>query len=136
MAGHMEMEDRRDPQESAILDQESLDPEMHYRFFNTSQTRIARARALGYRVVKRSDGVLTLWDQEDDDSTDTIVHGDRVLMMIPKEKYDTRRRRKSNIARERLSGPARSFRSKARRAGVTVAEDNLGHKSEPTGEEE
>lgn len=134
MAGKMDIEDRRDPQESALLDADSLDPEMHYRFFHTSQTRIARARSLGYRTVdKVRDGVKTLWDQEDDDSTGTIVHGDRILMMIPKDKYDSSRRRKSNLAKERLSGPARSFRSKAKRAGVRIAEEGLGN--EPSGEE-
>lgn len=133
MGGTFEMEDRRDPQESALLDPESLDPDMHYRFFNTSPSRIARARALGYRVVKREDGVRTLYDQEDDDATGTIVHGDRVLMMISKEKYDNRRRRKSQLATERLAGPARRFRSQAKQAGVRVAEESLGH--EPSDEE-
>lgn len=128
MAGSASLDDRRHPDESALLKEETLDAEKHYRFVNfTSATRLSRARAKGYREVSREDGVETLFDQADDDGTGLIKHGDRVLMACPKEQYETRRRRKLNLANARLSGPAEQFKSKAKKARVQVLEGEQRH---------
>lgn len=137
MEGSISSRDRRNPDESSILDPESLDPEKHYRFFHVSDSRIARAKALGYRAVKRGEGknggVRTMYDEDDDDGTGVIQHGDRVLFEISKEKYDSRRRRKQNIATRRLRGPAEQVKEMARRNNVRMEGKS---KNEPADEEE
>src|SRR5262245_836636 len=129
----LETRDRRDPIESAVVDPRTKDPTKHYRFFHTSDNRIARAKALGYKPVMREDGVKLLTDQDEDDGTGTIVHGDRVLFSVPKEKYEQRRMRRKRLAQARLRGPADRFREKADRAGVDVAAQSS--RREPDDEE-
>lgn len=128
---NISLDDNRDPVESALLDSDTLDPDMHYRFVLRSPTRLAQARAKGYTEVSRADGVKTLYDSADDDGTGVIMHGSRVLMCIPKAKHEARERRKQSVANARLRSPVETVKSKARRAGVKVLEGDKGSKNEP-----
>lgn len=134
MAGHAELDDMRNPDESALLDPETLDSDMHYRFVLRSPTRVAQARAKGYVEVSREDGVRTLYDQADDDGTGVIMHGSRVLMCCPKAKKEARERRMLNLANARLRSPVEGVKTKARRAGVKVLEGDTKSRHEPADE--
>jgi hypothetical protein len=128
---NIDLDDRRSPDESALLDPDTLDPDMHYRFVLRSPTRVAQARAKGYVEVSRADGVRTLYDEADDDGTGVIMHGSRVLMCCPKAKREARERRMLQVANARLRSPVEGVKTKARRAGVKVLEGDKSSKHEP-----
>lgn len=131
MAGSISSKDRRDPELSSMLEDDTLDPAMHYRFFQVRPGRIAQARAKGYRKVSREeDGVRTLFDHDEDDGTDAIVHGDRVLMQIPKEEFERGRQRVKQLTEGRLTASDSRFREKAKQSGIRVAESSLGREPE------
>lgn len=126
------VEERSDPETAGILDSDTLDPRMHYRFIQVRPKRIASAKRAGYKPVDRKrDGVRTLVEGDQDDGTGAIVDGDTVLMMIPREAH--RRRRLASKQRRigRLRSADRRFRQLAAQSGVTVAEENTG--KEPKG---
>lgn len=127
----IELDDRRSPDESSLLDEDTLEEDKHYRFVLRSPTRVAQARAKGYREVKKEDGVRTLYDQEDDDGTGVIMHGSRVLMACPREKYEARERRRLDLTNARLRSPVEGVKTKARRAGVEVLEGDQKRRHEP-----
>lgn len=99
-----------------IVDPESLDPDMHYRFVQNRPQRIARMRSRGYKVVSASeDGVKTLL--EDEAADDTIRDGDTVLMATPKPRFEAGRKQLRKVTQGRLSSPKSQFRKKAKKAG-------------------
>jgi len=107
------------------LDPDTLEEGLHYRFVQESPQRIARRKAQGYRVVKRSDGVRLLADEEAGDSEDIIRSGDRILMACPQEVFEERRAKKARLTQARLSQGDRQFRRRSREKGVrVVGEDN------------
>lgn len=115
------LEDLGDAQEMIGLEEDSLDPEMHYRFVSERQARQARHRALGYRPVSRSeDGVKLTTDSTDGAAEDLIRVGDTILMCTPKTKYEGRRNRIDSVARARLEAPEGQFRKKAKAADANV----------------
>jgi hypothetical protein len=108
---------RLDPEIEGIVDRETLDPSMHYRFAQERPQRIARLRAKGYRLVSVSeDGVKTLLgDAEAAD--DRIRDGDTILMCCPKERFLEGRKKVAKITRGRLAAPVAQFRKKTKGAG-------------------
>lgn len=108
---------RLDPEIVGILDSETLDPDMHYRFAQDRPQRVARLRAKGYRLVSvAQDGVKTLLE-DGESADDRIRDGDTVLMCCLKEKFKEGRRKIAKVSRGRLSTPVANFRKKARGAG-------------------
>lgn len=108
---------RLDPENEGILDRETLDPSMHYRFVQERPQRVARLRARGYRPVSVSeDGVRTLL-QEGETADDRIRDGDTILMCCPKEKFKENRKKVAAIARGRMAAPVANFRKKTRGTG-------------------
>lgn len=113
-----------DPELAGIVDLDSLDPAMHYRFAHERPQRISRLRAKGYRVVSVSgDGVRTLLEEESAD--DKIRDGDAILMCIPKEKFEAGRKKIAQVTRGRLAAPTAQFRKKTRGAGPGGVDVNV-----------
>jgi hypothetical protein len=112
---NIEATSRRHPKESAVLDEETLDPSMQYRFIQERPTAISRAKLKGYRVVRPSeDGVKTRFGQEDEPAEDIIKHGDRILMAIPKASHHQHRSDLKKSAIQRLSSNEQRVRQLAR----------------------
>ena len=121
MSGLIDAKDRRHASESAILDEDTLDPNMHYRFIQERPTSLSRARLKGYRLVKPSEtDVRTLFDQEDKPGEDIIKHGDRVLMAIPKSKHHQHRRDISEMTLRRLQSNDQKVRELASKTRVEI----------------
>lgn len=113
--------DRRDLGESEILDPNTLRGSVHYRFVQTRNTQLARARLKGYRVVKPSEtGERTLFEQEDAPAEDVIKHGDRVLMAAPMAKHKDNRRRVRDRAVRRLKSHDQQLRELAKERGIKI----------------
>lgn len=107
---------RLDPEIEGIVDRETLDPSMHYRFVQERPQRIARMRAKSYRLVSVSeDKVRSLL--EDETADDRIRDGDTVLMCCPKERFQERRKKVNAVTRGRMAAPVANFRKKTRGAG-------------------
>jgi hypothetical protein len=118
---YVEGKDRRHQSDSAILDEETLDPNMHYRFIQERPTSISRAKLKGYRLVRPSEtDVRTLYDQEDQPGEDIIKHGDRILMAIPKSKHHRNRRDISEMTLRRLQSNDQKVRELARQSKVEI----------------
>lgn len=112
-----------------LVDPESLDPDMHYRFANASTNRLSRLYAMGYRTVKRSDdGVRLLYDMEQGAAEDLIRLGDTVMVCIPKKIYEERRARRDRLREARLSAPEGQFRKKAAKANVPITDREMNSK--------
>jgi len=121
MPDSIEVRERRHESESAILDEDTLDKGMHYRFIQTRPAAVARAKLKGYRVVKPSeDGVKTLYDQEDADAEDVIKHGDRILMAVPKARHQKHRKDVRDLATSRIKSVEAKTRQLAREAKIKI----------------
>lgn len=113
-----------DPELAGIVDLDSLDPAMHYRFVHERPQRLSRLRAKGYRLVSASeDGVKLI--MEDEKADDKIRDGDAVLMCIPKERFLEGRKRVAQVTRGRLAAPTAQFRKKTRGAGPGGVDVNV-----------
>lgn len=107
-----------------MVDPDSLDPDMYYRFVQMRPNRLAQLRARGYRPVSRSeDGVRLIYDMEQGGAEDTVQVGDTILMCLPKSIATERRSRRDRLRDARLSAPEGQFRKKATRADVPVVTD-------------
>lgn len=112
---HVEASINSDPQEELALDEDTLDPNMHYYWGHMRGNRQATLRRRGYRPVLRSkDGVRTMLDDEGKETADDLIRdGDLILMCAPKEVSENRKARKSHLARSRLETAEQDFRQKA-----------------------
>lgn len=120
---NIEVTDRRDISESAILEPKSLRSDVHYRFVQVRPSAVSRAKLRGYRVVKPSEtGEKTLFDQEDASAEDVIKHGDRVLMSVPKKVHAENRRRVKEMSESRLRSNDQRVRELAARGKVKLHE--------------
>lgn len=99
-----------------ILDLDTLDPDMHYRFVHERPQRQARVKAKGYRpVLAGEDQVKPL--VEDMIGPDGIIRdGDTILMCCPKDRFKNRRKLLAEQNRARLAAPKGQFRKKTRGA--------------------
>lgn len=112
-----------------LVDPESLDPDMHYRFAYESSNRLSRLYAMGYRTVKRSeDGVKLLYDMQQGAAEDLIRIGDTVMVCIPKKIHNERRARRDRLREARLSAPEGQFRKKAAKANVPITDREMNSK--------
>ena len=116
-----------DPQDDILVDPETLDPSLHYRFGREGRIRQARLRARGYRPVHRGDGVRLLSDDnpEDEGDPDEVIRvGDLVLMACPKAEYERRQQKAQDLANRRLENADARFKKKATlRDVMTVGRD-------------
>lgn len=119
----VDVKDRKAPDSDNLVG-DTLDPNTYYRWVRADDTRVGTLRGRGYRFVKRSDGVKTLFDQDDNDGSDSIRHGDRVLMCISKEKQERKVAERAALRESRLRRPMQQFKDKARQAGVRALEGN------------
>lgn len=98
------------------IDEETTDPEKHYRFVQKRPQRLARLKHKGYEIVKSSvhgvqpivEGMLT--------AEDTIEDGDTILMMVDKTRFLEGREKLANLNRQRMAAPKAQFRRKTRGA--------------------
>lgn len=117
----IDVSDRRDVSESAIIDPSTLRSGYHYRFVQVRPTNLARARLKGYRVVKPSEtNEKTLYDQEDAIPEDVIKHGDRVLMAVPTAKHQSHREEIRRLTNSRLQSNDQRVRELAKRSKVKL----------------
>lgn len=129
------VEDRADPQETVLLDPDSLDNSKHYRFIQERPNNVAKRIQQGYEVVLRSEhGVRLLSDELDTPEEETktaddkVRVGDTILMMCDKDLYDERRKGATRLANARLGATEEQFRQQARRRGVRSLIDDEGER--------
>src|SRR5678815_3113029 len=99
-----------------ILDRETLNGEMHYRFIQSRPQRISRMLSKGYRIVKVSGHGVKPLAEDMIGPDDTIRDGDTVLMFVPREKHLAGRRKLADLNRARMATPKAEFRKKTRGA--------------------
>jgi hypothetical protein len=117
----IEAVDRRHLSDSAVLDPDSLDPNLHYRFVQHRPTQVARAKMAGYRIVSPTDsGVKTIHDQEDGHPENVIKHGDRVLMATPKAKHKQNRDDLRRLTNQRLESNSQRVKELAKEKKVKL----------------
>jgi hypothetical protein len=106
----------RDLAELVEIDTEKLDARYKYRFSHKSPLKVARNRARGYRIV--DPGVETIYTRLGEEvipaADGTYTFGDTVLMRIPRKEHQARRIAQRKKTNQRLSGPKKKFKSKAR----------------------
>lgn len=109
---------RADPQDVQLLKEDTLDPDMQYRWVQNTPLQIAKRTTQGYRLVSRKeDEVETLVDNGRAPD-DYIYNGDSVLMCCPKPLVKARRVRTREIANARLGAPVAEFKNEHRNSGV------------------
>lgn len=123
-----EVVSREDPQDALALDEETLDPDKHYRF--CAQRNIGRRKAQGYEVVLRSDTGVRLLNEDDavKSSDDLIRVGDLVLMACSKARFKERRKKLRELTRGRLGSVEQNFKERARKRGAQPLIDNEGER--------
>jgi len=118
---------REDPQDALTLDEETLDPGLHYRFVHPRN--LAKRKAQGYEVVLRSEtGVKLMSDEESVKTADDLVRfGNTILMSCAISKYNERRIKQSKLSAARLGAGESEFQQGAKRRGVrTITEKGEG----------
>lgn len=119
----VEVTDRRDPSESQVLDESTLDKRFHYRFVQERPTQISRMRLKGYSLVNPAEEkVRTLFNQEDASAENVIKHGDRVLMKVPLSQHLEYRRQRTARADSRLRANDNKVRQLAKEHGMALHE--------------
>lgn len=119
---------RADPQAVQLLDEETLDPNMTYRWVQNSPLQVAKRRSQGYRLVSREDDDVRTIVEPEKSADDYIYNGDSVLMCCDTTIVNARRKRVSEIANARLGAPVAEFKrghqdSGARNSKVLVDEE-------------
>ncbi len=113
---------RADLQSVLELDEQTLQPGMHYRFVQDHPLRVARHRMKGYVPVTKEEGVRTLVDTGD--SPDGIVRvGDTILMKCDKSSVAARRKEQTDRSEARLNSYRVKAKEQINRAGLTFIED-------------
>jgi len=120
---NVEVEDRRHPSESAVLDESTLDPSLYYRFVQARPERISRAKLNGFKTVKPEEtGERTLFEQDDDTPEGVLKHGDRILMAMPKAKATERAKKNTALADMRLRSHDQRVREMAKSRKIKLHE--------------
>lgn len=101
----------------SIVDLESLNTEeFHYRFIQDRPQNVARKRSMGYiPVLAEEDGVQTITGEVSADGL--IRDGDSILMKVPRERYEQRRKKSKQLTDSRLATVDQSFKKKAKGTG-------------------
>lgn len=101
------------------LDLSTLDPNFTYRFANVAPLKVARWKARGYVVVDaiKEPNIRNAVGDAPEAEDGTYRVGDLVLMKVPKTRRAARRRALAKQRDERLKGPVKQFRSKAKKRG-------------------
>jgi hypothetical protein len=109
---------RADPQEILLLDENTLDPDMTYRWVLNAPANLTRRQAQGYRLVSREeDGVATCVPDEKSPD-DYIRNGDSILMCCPKALVAERRSRTLQMSEKRLGAPVAQFKREHQHSGI------------------
>lgn len=117
------------------IDPDSLDPNFHYRVISDRPARIARARTQGYtpaKYVRRlsdkqelivpGNGSEEGAEESDAVGADGLIRlGDGILMACPKQVFEERERKQTNMKRARLAAPEGSFRKRAKEASAGLS---------------
>lgn len=115
-------DERRDVQSMLELVEETLDPNLTYKWVHDSKMRMARHRMRSYRPVPLNSGVKTV--VEPDDAGDGLIRvGDVILMAAPKSVVQRRKEDQEVFTTQRLAAPKKTMREKAQKHGVEVVED-------------
>lgn len=99
------------------LDVSRLDPKFHYRLVHKSRQKVARRRAMGYKVVDPAEEEVyhNSGERLEPAEDGTYSVADLVLMKIPRREHKQRRLAQKRRTEQRLKGPKRAFKNKARR---------------------
>jgi hypothetical protein len=118
MSGLASVQSRADPQSNLLLDDDTLDPKLEYRWVLNTPSQLARRSGQGYRLVSREDdGVKTLVPAEKA-ADDYIYNGDSVLMCCAKGTVRERRERNTRLASDRLETPVSQFKKEHQQSGA------------------
>jgi hypothetical protein len=112
------VESRADAQETLMLDLETLDSNLTYRWVFNSPLNIAKRVSQGYRLVSRKSDGIGLVVEGEKKPDDNIYNGDSVLMCCDKVAYQKRRDRSVQIADARLDYPKDEFRRRHLQSGA------------------
>lgn len=99
------------------LDEQTLDPEFHYRWIHNSPAKIAKRLRRQWTFVRKSEDKVEKLIQSEEGADDFIRNGDTILMKISKDLHDTMKKRIATVTRSRLTAPKGQFRKKARESG-------------------
>lgn len=99
------------------LDVTKLDPAFKYRLVLKNRVKVGRRRSAGYVVVDPTQEKIyhVNGDEIQPDADGTYSIADLVLMKIARKDYKLRRLAQRRRTEERMEGPKRSFKRKARR---------------------
>lgn len=111
------VESRADPQEVLLLDPETLDPNLHYRWVANNHAAITKRTVQGYRLVSRKEDGVRLVIEPQKASDDYFYNGDTVLMCCEKERVEGRQKQIERIANQRLRAPVHQVREQHGAAG-------------------
>jgi hypothetical protein len=108
------------------IDVQRLDPAFKYRLVHKSRMKVGRRRAMGYITVDPDmEEIFHVSGERVEPAADnTYTFHDLVLMKVPRPEYRQRRKALQRRTEERLGGPKKAFKRKARsmrdRAGNEV----------------
>lgn len=130
MVGRAQVNDRLDPEDALSLDEETLDPNQHYRFVHPRN--MAKRKAQGYEVVLRSATKVRLMSDDPNlkssSADDLIKVGNTVLMSCDLKRFHERRRAVSRLAKDRLGSSEAKFQTEAKKRGVRSLTGEEGEK--------
>lgn len=106
--------ERHEMELALSLDPDTMDPNRHYRWVQDSGVRIAKHRAKGYTIERKSESGVVPLVEVDDAADGTIRVGDTVLMSCPKDKYDARKRSQEELSLQRAQKATKAAKRKAR----------------------
>lgn len=109
---------RADPQSNLLLDEDSLDPKMEYRWVLNTPAQLARRSGQGYRLVSRDEDEVRTLVPAEKAADDYIYNGDSVLMCCPKGTVRERRERNVQLASDRLETPVSQFKKEHQQSGA------------------
>ena len=110
------VESRAGAEEGLMVDPDSLDPKMHYRWVKNEQGRIAKRVSQGYRFVERKEVKLLVENEETPDGK--VVNYDAVLMCCDLRRRKNREKEVAQRSKEWLKGPEADFKKKLRESGA------------------
>jgi hypothetical protein len=112
------VESRADPQEVLVLDETTLDRNLHYRWVQNDPRSIAKRSGQGYRFVSRKDDKVKMLIENGIPPDDRFYHMDTVLMCCERKRFTERRDRNREISAMRLRSPVSKFQQEHAASGV------------------
>lgn len=121
----VEVEEVRDINSLLELDEETLDPEMHYRWVREAPRSMGNAKLKGYQIVNKEDGPKTRAGYLDDTGDGSMRIGDTILMACPRSMRRAREVKQRRFTESRLKAPRKQFSksAKLRRARILKEEE-------------